>query len=235
MSRMQMIKRHPIRIALFGVFVIAIILFRLFDVGAWLNIETLQSYEQTLRSYIQAYYWSSVAIFIIAYAIEAALSLPISFILSIGAGFFYGTYPAVLYILLGATLGAVGACVITRYLFGSLFQRAYRDKLRRFNAYMQENGAYYIIILRLIPIVPFFLINILVGLTNISLLTFALTTAIGILPGAWLYAAAGDQLQQIHTIGDIFTWDVIFMLTLIILFITLPLIIKRWYGWRPLE
>ena len=232
---MPFIRKNYIRVALFVLFIALIVSFRIFDIGSWINIATIQQYEQELIEYVRQHYWQSVAIFIAVYAIENIFALPFSFVLSIMAGFVYGILPAVAYIVAGATSGAVLSFLVTRYVIGWKVQQYYQDTLVRFNRELKNNGAYYIVILRLIPVVPFFLINILAGLTNVSVWTFAITTAIGIIPGTILYASAGYQLRVVDTIGDIVTWQSITILVLLVLFVIAPVILKKWLNWKPLQ
>jgi len=229
----RIVRQYPLRFLAFFVFLCIVIGVRIFDVGSWVDVQTLQQYEQQLVAYVRDYYWSSVAIFIGLYALEVSLAMPFSFVLSIAGGFLYGTWPAVLYILVGATTGAVLSCLIVRYLIGYKIQQKYQDALERFNQELDRSGAYYIIILRLIPIVPFFLINILVGFTQLSVITFGVTTAVGMLPGAAIYAAAGDRLREIDKLQDIFTWETAVILGLLVALAAVPVIV-RWYYQRPL-
>ncbi len=231
----RFIQRHPFRVALFIAFIIGVIAIRLFDIAAWIDIATLLQYRDALIAYVTQRYWESVLVFVSVYAIENMFALPFSFALSIAAGFLYGLPAAVAYIVIGATCGAVLAFIVTRYLIGYRLQAYYKNAFERFNRELENNGIYYLFVLRLIPIVPFFLINILAGLTRISVLIFTITTAIGILPGAFVYASAGYHLRTVDTLGDIFTWDMLLILCLLILFAVMPVVIKKWYGWRPLE
>jgi len=231
----RLIRNNPIRSALFALFIILVIILRVFDVASWLNIRTLQQYQQYLMNFVHAYYWQSVVIFIALYAVEVMFALPFAFVFSIAGGFLYGTWLALVYIVVGATSGAVLSFMLTRYVIGNKIQAYYQHRMDAIHTELERNGAYYLILLRLIPVLPFFLVNIAAGLTRVSLGLFACTTAIGIVPGALLYAAAGHQLRVINSLQDIFTWNTIIIFALLILFAMTPIIMKKWYNWKPLE
>jgi len=117
--------------------------------------------------------------------------------------------------------------MVSRYILGSSLQKKYASKLEKFNKDMEANGKYYLLTLRLIPVFPFFLINLMAGLTNIRLSTFFWTTAVGILPGSFVFTYAGSALNDIESPGDIISGKVLAALIFLGVMATLPVIIKK--------
>jgi uncharacterized membrane protein YdjX (TVP38/TMEM64 family) len=162
-------------------------------------------------------------LYFLIYLFSVALSIPGAAILTIAGGFLFGVLPTVLVVNLAATVGAAGAFLASRYLVGKYFQEKYSEKLEKFNKEILSHGHNYLLILRLIPIFPFFLINIFSGLTNISLKTFIWTTAVGIVPGTFLYAFAGKQIDYVTSPSEIFSSKVwiIFLILVFLIFINM--------------
>lgn len=208
--------------------VIAIIIgFRLSGIGDLLTFENLQTNKDALLAYVRDNAVMSVLIYILVYIAAIALNLPGGAVLTIAGGFLFGTLPAVVYVNIGATCGAVLAFLSARYLLGSRLQESYGAQLEKFNGEMERNGVRYLLTLRLIPVFPFFLVNFLSGLTRVSLASFTWTTAAGIIPGTAVFAYAGHQLETVHSIGDIFTGKVLSAFLLLGLFTLAPAIIGR--------
>jgi uncharacterized membrane protein YdjX (TVP38/TMEM64 family) len=164
------------------------------------------------------------------YIVVVALSIPGATILTLGGGFLFGVLWGVIYVNAGATTGATLAFLFCRYVAGEWVQNKYQDKLNNFNRELSKNGYRYLLALRLVPVFPFFLINICAGLTKIPLRTFVWTTSLGILPGSLVYAFAGSQLSAIESVEDIFSAKILSAFILLALFVIFPVLfnyIKR--------
>ena len=148
-------------------------------------------------------------------------------------GYLFGTFPAIVYVNIGATGGAVLAFLAARYLLGARLQERYRDRLANFNDEMERNGTRYFLTLRLIPVFPFFVVNFLAGLTRVPLGTFSWTTSLGIIPGTAVFAYAGHQLEHVRSISDIFTGKVLFAFLILAAFTLAPAIIDRFRRRSP--
>jgi uncharacterized membrane protein YdjX (TVP38/TMEM64 family) len=226
---------YDVRFWFFIAFITLIVGFRFFDVQQYANIATLKTYRDTSISFVHEYYWISVVAFIAVYIIETIFALPIAAFMSIAAGFLFGLLPAVIYIVVAATCGATGSFLLTRYLIGETIQQRYHEKLALFNAEMKAYGVYYLLLLRLIPIVPFFLVNMLSGLTSLHVSVFMLVTAVGIVPGTFLYAYIGQYLQQIDTIQDVFSWQIVLIFLALASFVAISFIVKRSLDMRKVS
>jgi len=204
-----------------------IIALRLGGVGDLLTFENLQKNRDALLAYVREHGRSSIAFYILVYIAAIALNLPGGAVLTLAGGFLFGTLPAVLYVNLGATSGAVLAFLSARYLLGARLQETYRDRLEKFNREMERNGTRYLLTLRLIPVFPFFVVNFLAGLTRVPLGTFSWTTSLGIIPGTAVFAYAGHQLEQVRSISDIFTGKVLSAFLILAAFTLAPAIISK--------
>lgn len=156
------------------------------------------------------------------------MMLPIATLFSLASGFMFGAFWGLLIGVLGATLGAVASFYVARFILGVSLQKKYAKELERFNQEFETNGYSYLFALRLLPIFPFFLINLLCGLTRIDIRTFFITTFIGIIPGGFAYTYAGSQLSTINAIGDIFTKEMGFALLFLGFISLIPILYKKW-------
>ncbi|MEK6744726.1 MAG: TVP38/TMEM64 family protein [Nitrospirota bacterium] len=220
-------KKHTRNIVLLLLFLAVIIGLRLSGAGELLTFENLQKNKDALLAYVRDNAVTSIFIYILVYIAAIALNLPGGAVLTIAGGFLFGTLPAVLYVNIGATCGAVLAFLSARYLLGSRLQETYGAQLAKFNGEMERNGVRYLLTLRLIPVFPFFLVNFLSGLTRVPLSSFTWTTAAGIIPGTAVFAYAGHQLEAVHSVGDIFTGKVLSAFLILGLFTLAPAVIER--------
>lgn len=158
------------------------------------------------------------------YVIVVALSLPGATIMGLAAGALFGFWYGTLFVSLGSTIGATLAFLISRYLLRDYVQGHFGDKLKGINEGMAKDGALYLFMLRLVPIFPFFLINLLMGLTQIRTRTYCWVSQLGMLAGSMVFVNAGAQLAQINSVSDILSPKVLLSFALLGVF---PLIAKR--------
>jgi uncharacterized membrane protein YdjX (TVP38/TMEM64 family) len=220
-------KKHARNMVLLLLLIGAIIALRMSGVGDLLTFENLQKNRDALLTYVRGHGLTSVALYILVYTAAIALNLPGGAVLTLAGGFLFGTLPAVLYVNVGATAGAMLAFLSARYLLGARLQETYRDRLEKFNDEMERNGARYLLTLRLIPVFPFFVVNFLAGLTRVPFGTFSWTTSLGIIPGTAVFAYAGHQLEHVRSISDIFTGNVLSAFLLLAALTLAPAIINR--------
>lgn len=206
--------------------VAAIVAIRVYGFDQLLSLETFRQYRDQLLAFTAQHYLPTVTIFILIYVVAVALSIPGATILTLTAGFLFGFF-GVIYVNIGASVGAILAFLAARYLIGDWVQKRYSDKLASFNREIDENGYNYLLTLRFIPLFPFFLVNILAGLTRVPLSTFAWTTIVGILPGSFVYIYTGRQLGIIDKPGDILSWQIILAFVLLGLLVLSPVLIRK--------
>ncbi len=178
-------------------------------VSNYLTFDSLKTHKETIHLYVDAHPVQSPVAYVVIYAAAVALSIPGAVILTLAGGFLFGTIKAAILVNMGATMGSAIVFIITKYLLGDWLQRRYEKQLERFNSEMASRGRNYLLTVRFIPVFPFFLINILAGLTRIRLWTFVWTTAVGILPGDLVYSFAGSQLDTINSARDVLSPNIL--------------------------
>lgn len=216
-----------IRLALLVLVVAIIVGLRVSPLGKLITLKEIQKNIGFLQEQVNRFYLLTVFAFILIYFASVTFSFPIATYLTLTAGFLYGPIFGTLYVNIGATLGASANFLLARYLFGQKLQDRYAEQLTRFNREIKSNGQFYLLTMRLIPIFPFFLINILSGLTGVSFITFFWTTAVGIIPGSFVYTFFGKQLSTISSTGDLLTPPIIIALTLLALLAIVPVLVKK--------
>lgn len=194
--------------------------------GQLLTFENLKANRESLAVLVRDHYVVSVIAFIAVYIGAVALSMPGAVILTIAGGFLFGTTAGTVYVNIGATAGATLAFLIARYLLGARLQDRYRDQLSTFNRELAQNGARYLLTVRLIPVFPFFLINFLSGLTAIPVRTFIWTTSLGIMPASAVFAYAGRRLGEIESLAGILSKEMATALVFLALLALLPALMK---------
>ena len=202
------------------------LLFRFTPAGEILNAERITAAQETLTRWVADYFLVSAAAYILVYIFAVALSIPGASILTITGGFLFGPWFATLFVNVGATAGAVLVFLAARFILGKAVQAKYAESLVRFNREIEENGQSYLLTLRFIPIFPFWLINLMAGFTTVPLRTFVITTALGIIPGSFVYAYIGHAGQAVFEKG-IFTPEILIALLLLAVISMLPVIIKK--------
>ncbi len=212
--------------------VVAVALFFWFDLGRYLTLETLKANRDGLLGFYARHRAATVAGFIAVYVVQTALSLPGAAILSLAAGAIFGAVMGTAYAVVGATAGAILAFLVTRYLFHDAVERKFGAKLTKLNRELDQAGLNYLLFLRLVPIFPFFLINLAAGLTRMPLRTFFLGTLIGIIPGGFVYVNAGASLASITSIREIATPRVLGSFALLGAFALVPVVYRKLKGAR---
>jgi uncharacterized membrane protein YdjX (TVP38/TMEM64 family) len=211
-----------------------IILVRIFGLENLLTMEAFRQYRDQLLSITTTHYVSAVAIFIAAYIVVVALSIPGATILTLAAGFLFGFF-GVIYVNIGATIGAILAFLAARYLIGDWIQKRYEERFSSFNKEVTENGYNYLLTLRFIPLFPFFLVNIFAGITRVPITTYAWTTMVGIAPGSFVYIYTGRQLGNIDKPGDIISWQILLAFVLLGGLVLIPVLLKKLWKKKDSE
>ncbi len=163
------------------------------------SFENFKKNIEIIEKFVALHYYSALLIYCSTYIIVVALSLPVALLMSLIGGFLFGSFFGAFLVTLSATLGATVAFLIVRYVAGNYFQNRYKKELITFNREIAHYGIFYLILVHFFPFIPFFVINILSALTKISVLTFIITTALGIAPITLLYTTIGHQLAMIET------------------------------------
>lgn len=206
--------------------------FLYFDLGRLLTFAALQENKNALRRWADAHALATVGLFLLTYCVQTALSLPGAAILTLAGGFLFGTLIGALYVNIGATAGATLAFLASRHLFSASVERRWGARIRPLQDGFSKNAFRYLLTLRLVPIFPFFLVNLVAGLTRITLPSYIAATAIGILPGSLVYTHAGQALGAISSGSDIASPSVLWALALLGLLSLSSIGYSRWKAAR---
>lgn len=191
------------RLVVAMVFLAVIGAFYVLDLKAYLSLDVLKANRDKLLLFTEDHYWPAVALFILAYVTQTAFSLPGATLMTLTGGFLFGSLWAALYVNIGATTGATLAFFAARYLFRGWVEQRFGNRLAAFQEGFRQNAFTYLLTLRLIPLFPFFLVNLLSGLTRVTASTYIAATALGIIPGSLAYTFAGRQLSTINSLADL--------------------------------
>lgn len=224
-TRSQGMRSKTLLVAI--VAVVGVIAFWLFR--DLLSLNYLASREAQLRSWQVNYPIGAVAVALGVYVAVAGLSLPGAAVLTLVCGWYFGFWEGLLVVSFGSTGGAMVAFLLSRYLVRDWIQARMQDRLGRINDAFDREGAFYLFTLRLVPVVPFFVINAVMGLTKVKAATFWWVSQLGMLPGTAAYVYAGSTVPSLQTlaeegVGKVLSWQM--LLAFAILGI-LPLLIKR--------
>jgi uncharacterized membrane protein YdjX (TVP38/TMEM64 family) len=232
------------RLAPLVVLVLGLGVFFAFDLDRFVSFEALRDNRAVLSDFVERHSLLAAVVFIATYAVVVAFSLPIATLLSIMGGFFFGTPVGTLCVVIGATVGAVALFLIARSTLGAFLHERAGAALKRMEAGFRENEFSYLLILRLIPLFPFFLVNIVPALLGVRLRTYVLATAIGIVPGAFVYVGVGAGTGSVLDSGEVpglsifFRADVILPMIGLAVLALLPVaykILRRSRPGRPIQ
>ncbi|MEE4609422.1 MAG: TVP38/TMEM64 family protein [Desulfobacteraceae bacterium] len=204
--------------AMVGLIVIGILAFRYFELGQYLSLDYIKASEETFHQLYQTHRVAVIAAYMGIYIVVTALSLPGAAVMTLAGGALFGLVVGTVAVSFASTIGATLACFASRFLLRDWVQRKFGDKLATINAGIEKEGAFYLFSLRLVPIFPFFVINLVMGLTPIRLWTFFWVSQIGMLAGTIVYVNAGRQLAQIDSLAGILSPGVLVSLAVLGLF-----------------
>ena len=211
------------KIALLLAFAVAIAVFFALDLDRHLSVEQLRHGAEQMGDFQKQHPAATGALFFLAYVSVAGLSLPGAGVMTLLAGALFSLPWGVALVSFASVAGACLAFLFSRYVFRDLVQRRFASQLAPVNAGIRREGGFYLLTLRLVPF-PYFLVNLLMGLTPIRATTFAWVSQLGMLPATVVLVNAGKQLSQISQPGDVFSVELLLSLALIGI---LPLLSKR--------
>ena len=216
-----------VKIAIALVIALAIGVFFYFDLGQFLSLAALKDNRDHLLAFTEANYAGAAALFVLCYIAVTGLSLPGAVILTLAGGFLFGSVFGTLLVNLGATSGATLAFLAARYLLRDWVEQKFGSRLEPLQQGFAKNAFSYLITLRLIPLFPFFAVNLVSGLTRMNVGSYVAATALGIIPGSFVYAYAGRQLGTINSLKEIASPNVIAAFILLGLLALVPIGYKK--------
>ena len=201
-----------------------IILFFIFDINQYSSLENIKIQYQNSLYYYDKNKLLVHIIFIFIYIITTSLSLPFALSLTLIGGALFGFFYALILVSFGSAIGATIAFLLARFIGYEYIKDKYKNQLSRFYNGFKKEGAFYLFTMRMVPIFPFFIINIVTALMPIKTWTFYWVSQVGMLPGTILYVFAGTQLSEIKSLSDIMSPTLIVTFIFIGIF---PIIVKK--------
>ena len=199
-----------------------------FGLADYLTLEALKGRRDALAAAVEARPLAFAAGFFALYVVATAISFPGALILTVAGGAMFGLWTGLLLVSFASALGATFSFLGARYLLRDWVQARFGKRLEAVDRGMAKDGVFYLLTLRLNPAVPFFLVNLGMGLTRVRAGTYYLVSQVGMLPGTFVYVNAGTQVGQIETLGDVASPGLVGSLVLLSLF---PLFAKFVVGW----
>lgn len=196
----------------------------------WLSLEHIQANREQLLAYTEQHYWTLFLAWGLLYTLATALSIPAGAVLSLASGFLFGRWLGTLLVAVASSLGAVAVFAAARYLFADAARQRLEQNpaATKILAGFGRDAANYLLFLRLVPLFPFWLVNLVPAFTPVGLRTYAWTTALGILPGCFVYANLGRTLGEIDSLAGLLSLPVLLSLSLLGLLALLPVLARRW-------
>ncbi len=191
------------RLLIITLFAVAIAAFFLFDLGQYLTLDALKAQQAAIAEGYAANPLLVIALFFLVYIAVTALSLPGAAIMTLAAGAIFGLVTGTIIVSFASSIGATLAFLASRTVLHDWVQAKFGDRLKAINEGVERDGAFYLFSLRLVPVFPFFLVNLLMGLTPIRTATYYWVSQVGMLLGTIVYVNAGTQLARIDNLSDI--------------------------------
>ena len=202
--------------------------FFLFDLNRYFSLVSLKNELDTFRAFYENNKAMTMMLYMLIYIVMAGLSLPGATIMTLAGGAVFGTLTGTILVSFASTAGASIAFLLTRYIFRDFVEKKFSEKLAVINRGIKRQGGFYLFALRLVPIFPFFMINIIMGLTSMRTIVFFLISQVGMLPGTIVYVNAGTMLGRLNSVSGILSPG--FILSFALLGV-LPFIAKRFISW----
>ena len=206
------------KIAILGVIIALVVIFFSFDIQHYLTLDGLKKGLTDFEAWRAQSPWLVALGFLLFYVLVTALSLPGAAVMTLAAGALFGLFWGTVIVSFASSIGATLAFLVSRYLFKDSVQSRFGDRLKAINKGIEKDGAFYLFTLRLVPVFPFFLINLLMGLTPIKAVTFYLVSQVGMLAGTIVYVNAGTQLAQLESLSGILSPSLLFSFALLGIF-----------------
>lgn len=220
-------KKHLKKIAIVVVILALIAVFKIFNLGDYLTLSYIKEQQNEFNQYYDKHPIAVIGLYMMLYILVTSLSLPGAAIMTLAGGALFGLLVGTIVVSFSSTIGATLACFVSRFILRDWVQGKFADKLKTVNEGVEKEGAFYLFTLRLIPIFPFWLINLVMGLTKMRLLTFYWVSQIGMLAGTIVYVNAGKELARIDSLSGILSPRLIISFVILGLF---PIITKKLVG-----
>ncbi len=217
-----------LKLAIAALFIGALVVFFALGGDQYLSLDVIKDNRDALLAYTENNYALAIALAIIIYTTSTAFSIPGATLLSLTVGFLFGRWVGTVVILIAATAGATLVFLAARYLFADAARQKLNSGLaaKLINGF-NDNAFHYLLFLRLVPLFPFWLVNLAPAFTPINTRTYVLGTAIGILPGCFVFANLGQSLGRIDSLDQLVSAETLIAFGLLGLFALVPVMVKK--------
>jgi len=220
--------RSPIgRLVLIAALAIVVVAFFSLHGERYLSLEAVKANRDALLAFTNAHYVAALAIAFALYVLATTLSVPGGLVLSLTSGFLFGRWVGTGLVVIAATIGATLLFLAARYLFADAARRRLGALGEKINAGFTENALSYLLFLRLVPLFPFFLVNLAPAFTTISVRTFVIGTLIGIIPGTFVFVNLGQTLGRIDSLSGLLSTETIAAFVLLGLLALTPVLVRK--------
>ncbi len=168
----------------------------------YLTLDLLKENREVLKSWVHDHKTEAVVMFIMAYIVVAAFSLPLGALFSIAGGFLFGSVFGAMWIVIGATIGATILFLIAKTALGEPLRQRFAVQIKGMEEGFKANAFSYLMLLRVVPLFPFWLVNLAPAFLGVSAVTFVITTFLGIIPGSFVFASIGNGLNALFEAGE---------------------------------
>ena len=200
----------PARLIPIVVLIVGLITFFALDLDKYVTLSALKENRQLLADWVQNSGFLAFIVYMVVYAVATAFSLPAGAIITIAGGFLFGPWLGGCLTVIGATIGATVLFLAARYAFADLLRQRAGAAIKKMEAGFQENALSYMLFLRLIPVFPFFIVNLVPAFLGVGVGTYVIGTFVGIIPGSLVYASLGDGFSAILEKGGDINLGIIF-------------------------
>lgn len=229
-SSRQRGRTRVLQIAAIAIFAGALIAFFALGGRDYLNLETLQAQRETLRAYVDQNYALALAGGILIYILATSFSIPGAILLTLTMGFLFGRWIGGLAVIIAATIGATLVFLAVRYLFADSIKGMIGERGKKISDGFRDDAFNYLLFLRVVPLFPFWLVNVVPALAEVPARTFMLATLIGITPGSFIFANLGQSLAEIKSAGELLSAQNLIAFGLLGAFALAPVVIKKIKG-----
>ena len=212
------------KLAVIAVLLILAGLFVFLDLGRFLTLDYIKASQARFQDLYLSNRIQVIAVYMLVYIVVTALSLPGAAVMTLAGGGFFGLVTGTIVVSVSSTIGATCACLASRFILRDWVQARFGKKLAAINAGIENEGSFYLFSLRLIPIFPFFVINLLMGLTSMPVRTYFWVSQLGMLPATVVYVNAGKEIAQVETLAGILSPGLLASFALLGLF---PVTVKK--------
>ncbi|WP_066501916.1 TVP38/TMEM64 family protein [Abyssisolibacter fermentans] len=219
-------KKYKVIFSVILIIIIVLLIIRYFDAVRLLSFESFKNNRDYFKAFVNKHYYISAACFIFSFVIMS-FGIPVAAFATLLGGFLFGWFYGFIYSLIGVTIGAALAYLFSKHVIGSWIRKKFGQKLAIIENEINNNAISYFTSVRFIPSFPLFVANFVAGITNISLLTFMMTTFFGMLPYCLVYSIAGNNIGNINSPREVLSPEIILMFIMLTIIAFMPAAVKK--------